>query len=87
MNNYVQVYLASASMADQGIIDLFLDADIIVQSVLLLLVGMSIGCWVIIINRVRFLISAQQQTQSFLDAFWTADSMESIRTQSIGRRL
>ena len=81
MASYVQVYLASAAVGNQGFLELFLDADIIVQTVLLILIGMSVGCWVIIFNRVRFLLEAQQQTRSFLDAFWNAESLESIRKE------
>ncbi len=84
MPQVVHVFLATAgpvSAHEAGIMELFLDADIIVQSVLLILLGMSIGCWIIIINRVKFLYAAQEQTRSFLTHFWNSESLDDVQQQ------
>ena len=66
--------------SDSGsILSLLLDADIIVQSVLLILAAMSIICWVIIFKKIRRISAAQRSTKVFLDAFWNKDQkMENI---------
>jgi len=66
--------------SDSGsILSLLLDADIIVQSVLLILAAMSIICWVIIFKKIRRISAAQRSTKIFLDAFWNKDQkMENI---------
>lgn len=59
-----------ATSGNDGILSLLLDADIIVQGVLVLLAGMSVVCWMIIIQKMRRIISAQSKTKEFLDLFW-----------------
>jgi biopolymer transport protein TolQ len=59
-----------AAAGSEGILSLLLDADIIVQGVLLLLASMSVVCWVIIFKKVRRIFSAQSKTKLFLDFFW-----------------
>ena len=59
-----------AASGSDGILSLLLDADIIVQSVLLLLAGMSVVCWMIIIKKIRQIRTAQKKTKDFLHTFW-----------------
>ena len=49
----MEVYLASvqAGGEENSILSLIVDADFIVQMVLLMLVGMSMMCWAIIIQK------------------------------------
>ena len=61
-----------------GMLELIVDADIIVQTVLLMLVGMSIGCWVIIFKKYRMLQSAKVQTDDFLHQFWNSPKLEDM---------
>ena len=61
-----------------GMLELIFDADIIVQMVLFGLLGMSIGCWVVIIKKYRMLKDAQVQTEDFLHHFWNAQTLEDI---------
>jgi biopolymer transport protein TolQ len=68
MNIHILPFIAAAG--SEGILSLLLDADIIVQGVLLLLASMSVICWVIIFKKVRRIISAQSKTKLFLDFFW-----------------
>jgi biopolymer transport protein TolQ len=86
MQQVVHVFLATAgpiSNEDPGLIALVADADFIVQFVLLVLVGMSISCWVIIFDRVKHLYHAHENTQAFLTQFWNADSLDDIN-QEVG---
>ncbi len=70
--------LMTANIEQPGMLELIFDADIIVQSVLLSLFAMSIGCWVIIIKKYRTLQDAQKQTSEFLHQFWNAARLEDI---------
>ncbi len=61
-----------------GMLELIVDADIIVQSVLLILTSMSVGCWIIIIKKWRLLQAAQRQTEEFLHQFWNSPHVEDM---------
>ena len=80
MEQVVHVFLAAGekSSDDGSILSLLLEADIIVQSVLLILVGMSIGCWVIIFNKVKVLQLVKQNTDEFLNYFWNAKKLDEV---------
>jgi len=72
-------YTPLAASDSGGILSLLLDADIVVQSVLFILVAMSVTCWVIIFQKIRRISSAQRSTKVFLDTFWNKDQkMENI---------
>ncbi|MBN1335282.1 MAG: protein TolQ [Deltaproteobacteria bacterium] len=49
---------------------MIVQAEPIVQAVLYLLIGMSIACWAIILNKTRVVRRAARQNESFLDLFW-----------------
>lgn len=70
--------LMTANIEQPGMLELILDADIIVQSVLFCLFAMSVACWVIIIKKYRVLQDAQKQTSEFLHQFWNAARLEDI---------
>ncbi|MEC7984609.1 MAG: MotA/TolQ/ExbB proton channel family protein, partial [Myxococcota bacterium] len=79
MNQIVHVYLATSNASTDGsMLSLILDADIIVQGVLLILLLMSVCCWVIIFKKLRRIISAQKSTQTFVDFFWNAQQIEDV---------
>lgn len=61
-----------------GMLELIFDADIIVQSVLFMLLGMSVGCWVIILKKYRMLNAAKEQTDEFLHQFWHSPKLEDM---------
>lgn len=63
-------------------IALFLEADLIVQFVLFVLVGMSVACWVIIINKAMLLRSAARQSKEFLDLFWASRRLDQVYEQA-----
>jgi biopolymer transport protein TolQ len=79
----MQVFLATIGQVEEiaeepGILALILDADIIVQSVLLILLAMSIGCWIIIFNKVALLRRAEQRSGAFLETFWNSRKLEDV---------
>lgn len=82
MHDFIPVYLATIAQLDGedsgSILSLIVDADIIVQLVLLVLVGMSVGCWVIILNKARLIARATRQTAAFLEAFWKSRRLDQI---------
>ncbi|MES2642571.1 MAG: protein TolQ [Myxococcota bacterium] len=80
MDPVLPVYLASVAAADDGfsIFALVLEADFVVQSVLFLLLAMSVACWAIILNKYLAVRRASVQSQAFLDAFWKAPALEDI---------
>ena len=59
-----------ASSADFSILNLFLRADIIVKSVMILLVASSIYSWAIIIEKYRLFKKINQSSEEFENKFW-----------------
>jgi biopolymer transport protein TolQ len=79
----MQIYLATMASAEgvgeePGIIDLIFTAGPVVQLVLLILVGMSLACWVIIFNKFTLLHSATKNSQAFLDLFWKSRRLDQV---------
>lgn len=86
MNDVMQVYLAAIGQvqpkADDGVLSLLLDADIVVQLVLLALIGMSVACWVIIFNKYSVTQKAMRQSTAFLDFFWRSKRLDQVYEQA-----
>jgi biopolymer transport protein TolQ len=59
-----------------NILKLILDAGITVKFVLLLLAGFSVVSWGIIFLKVRTLKRARENTDRFLEFFWSQRNME-----------
>jgi len=85
MNDVMQVWLATVSQtepaADMSILSLLTHADIVVQLVLLVLVAMSIGCWVIIFDKLKVTRKAERRSQAFLEAFWKSRRLDQVYDQ------
>lgn len=62
-------------MDNLNIIDLFLQAGLLVQGVMLLLLAFSVMSWAIIIQRSKILSKAKKQVEQFDDSFWSADDL------------
>jgi biopolymer transport protein TolQ len=79
MNPVTQVFLAIVSDTEANnnlsMLSLITEADIIVQFVLFCLLGMSVGCWVIIFNKLRVLNHATERTEAFNQFFWNSKSL------------
>ncbi|MBT91770.1 MAG: protein TolQ [Candidatus Pelagibacter sp.] len=67
-----------ASSADFSIVNLFLRADIIVKSVIIILIAASIYSWAIIIDKYRLFKKINKSSEEFEDKFWRSKSAESF---------
>lgn len=66
--------------SDDGfsIVELVLSADLVVQLVLFGLIGMSVACWGIIVNKWNVVRRAQSQSAAFVEAFWKAPDLDQV---------
>tara|TARA_B100000470_G_scaffold75494_1_gene57987 strand:- start:606 stop:1280 length:675 start_codon:yes stop_codon:yes gene_type:complete len=67
-----------ASSTDFSLINLFLRADIIVKSVIIILIGCSIYSWAIIIEKIRLFKKINISSSEFEEKFWKSKSAESF---------
>ena len=67
-----------ASSTDFSIINLFLRADVIVKSVIIILIAASIYSWAIIIEKYRLFKKINSTTEEFENKFWKSKSAESF---------
>ncbi len=67
-----------ASSADFSIINLFIRADIIVKSVILILIACSIYSWAIIIEKFKLFKKINLSSDEFEQKFWKSRSAESF---------
>ncbi len=64
--------------SELSILDLFLQASLLVKFVMLVLLGMSITSWAMIIKRVKVLNSATKQSENFEDKFWSGADLATL---------
>ena len=67
-----------ASSADFSILNLFIRADIIVKSVIIILIAASIYSWAIIIEKYRLFKKINKSSEEFENKFWKSRSAESF---------
>ena len=67
-----------ASSADFSIINLFVRADIIVKSVIIILIACSIYSWAIIIEKIKLFKKINISSNEFEEKFWKSKSAESF---------
>ncbi|MDC2980416.1 protein TolQ [Candidatus Pelagibacter sp.] len=67
-----------ASSADFSLINLFIRADIIVKSVIIMLITCSIYSWAVIIEKYRLFKKINQSTEEFEAKFWNSKSAETF---------
>ncbi len=67
-----------ASSADFSLLNLFIRADIIVKTVIVLLIACSIYSWAVIIEKFRLFKKINQSTEEFETKFWNSKSAESF---------
>ena len=66
------------SSADFSILNLFLRADIIVKSVIIILIVSSIYSWAVIIEKYRLFKKINKSSEEFENKFWKSRSAESF---------
>ena len=67
-----------ASSADFSLINLFIRADIVVKSVIIMLIVCSIYSWAVIIEKYRLFKKINQSTEEFEVKFWNSKSAETF---------
>jgi biopolymer transport protein TolQ len=67
-----------ASSADFSLLSLFIRADIVVKTVIILLIVCSVYSWAIIIEKFRLFKKINQSTEEFETKFWNSKSAESF---------
>ena len=67
-----------ASSADFSLINLFIRADIIVKSVIIILIACSIYSWAIIIDKIRQFKKINILSEEFEEKFWRSKSAETF---------
>ncbi len=63
---------------DLSMLGLFLQADIIVKLVMLMLVVSSVWCWVVIFEKRATLGKLARRAKKFEDAFWSGESLDKL---------
>ena len=67
-----------ASNTDFSIVSLFLRADIIVKSVIIILIVSSVYSWAIIFDKIRMFRKINKSAEEFEEKFWKSKSAESF---------
>ena len=67
-----------ASNTDFSLLSLFLRADFIVKSVILILIGCSIYSWAVIIEKFRLFKKINIESEEFEEKFWKSKSAETF---------
>ena len=67
-----------ASSADFSLMNLFIRADIIVKSVIIILIACSIYSWAVIIEKFRLFKKINQTSEEFETKFWNSKSAETF---------
>tara|TARA_B100000700_G_scaffold308561_1_gene386455 strand:+ start:609 stop:1283 length:675 start_codon:yes stop_codon:yes gene_type:complete len=67
-----------ASSADFSILKLFIRADFIVKSVIIILIASSIYSWAVIFEKIKMFRKINKTTEEFENKFWKSKSAESF---------
>ena len=67
-----------ASNTDFSLLSLFIRADIIVKSVIIILIVSSIYSWAVIIEKLKLFRKINKSTEEFETKFWNSKSAESF---------
>ena len=67
-----------ASNTDFSLVSLFIRADIIVKSVMIILVAFSIYSWAIIFDKIRLFRKINKSAEEFEEKFWKSKSAETF---------
>ena len=67
-----------ASSTDFSLMNLFLRADIIVKSVIIILIACSVYSWAVIIEKFKLFKKINQSSEEFETRFWNSKSAESF---------
>ena len=68
-------------IGQHSILDLLLQASLVVQLVMLLLIGASVASWAIILGKRRLLNDARQAADRFEQQFWSGGQLAGLYKQ------
>jgi len=71
----------SENVSEAGIFSRAWDAGIIAFMTLLLLIGSSVGCWVIIVTKWKDMEKISAANDAFIKAFWESRSLNDLNTR------
>lgn len=66
------------TVPDFSFFGMFMQADFIVQSVMIILLGASVWCWAIIWDKYKRLKEVQERADEFEGEFWSGNSLEDL---------
>ncbi|REL27279.1 protein TolQ [Thalassotalea euphylliae] len=72
--------------AELSIFDLFLQASLLVKSVMLILLAFSVACWAMIFQRKKALDQASTQLKQFEDKFWSGADLTKLYNEISSRQ-
>ncbi len=72
--------------SDLSVIQLVLDASLVVQLVLVLLLGASLASWAVILRKRAVIRQARSQADSFETTFWSGGDLSALYRSMEGRR-
>ena len=67
-----------ASNTDFSLVQLFIRADFVVKSVIIILIACSVYSWAIIIEKVKLFKKINESSEIFEERFWKSKSAESF---------
>ncbi len=72
------VIAGSSAGHDMSMIGLFLQADLIVKLVMLILLVSSVWCWAIIVEKRTMMKKLSNRAKKFEDAFWSGEPLDKL---------
>ncbi|MEP1209677.1 MAG: protein TolQ [Rhizobiaceae bacterium] len=76
----------AAPDVDTSLLNLFLEASIVVQMVMVGLLLASVWCWAIIVDKTLLFARSKRQLNQFEQVFWSGQSLEDLYTTLSDRR-
>jgi biopolymer transport protein TolQ len=67
-----------------GLVDMLLGTGPVVQAVLILLIGFSIGSWGIILHKFVQISRARRESERFITIFWESKNLAAIHSAGVG---
>ena len=72
------IQTAAVATSDLSMWNLFMEADIIVKGVMVILVAISFWCWAIIFDKLFRLRGLVRRAEQFEESFWSGGSLEEL---------
>ena len=80
MNPADAIPLVASPVAEVTILGMFMNASVLVKVIMLGLLGSSMWCWAIIINKMILFAATRKAMDKFEQVFWSGQSLEELYT-------